>query len=30
MTRITIEAQHLKKILQKKLPTANILCPAKQ
>jgi len=30
MTRINIEAQHLNTILQKKLPTTNILFPAKQ
>ena len=30
MTRVNIEAQHLNTILQKKLPTTNILCPAKQ
>ena len=30
MTRVNIEAQYLNTILQKKLPTTNILCPAKQ
>jgi len=30
MTRVNIEAQHLNTILQKKLPTTNILYPAKQ
>jgi len=30
MTPINIEAQHLNTILQKKLPTTNILFPAKQ
>ena len=30
MTRVNIEAQHLNTILQKKLPTTNILFPAKQ
>ena len=30
MMRINIEAQHLNTILQKKLPTTNILFPAKQ
>ncbi len=30
MKRVNIKAQHLNTILQKKLPTTNILCPAKQ
>jgi len=30
MARINIEVQHLNTILQKKLPTTNILFPAKQ
>ena len=30
MTYVKIEAQHLNTILQKKFPTTNILCPAKQ
>jgi len=30
MTYVKIEAQHLNTILQKKLPTTNILFPAKQ
>jgi len=30
MTRVNIEVQRLNTILQKKLPTTYILCPAKQ